>query len=65
MTLAQRFARKACQLVPHHQDLQEIDPALDSPEAIDEIMFRRSEYLGGMAAVILALIAREGAAEDA
>lgn len=63
MTLAQRFAIKACQLMPQHQDLQDIDLTLDSAHAIDEIMFRRSEYLGGMAAVILVLIAGEQAAE--
>lgn len=59
MSLAKRFCEKARELVPHQDELQNLDPALDDPEVIDEIMFRRSEYLGGMAAVILALIASE------
>lgn len=59
MTLAQRFIQKARVLMPEHEDLQNIDPTLDDPQVIDEVMFRRSEYLGGMAAVILALIASE------
>jgi len=36
--------------------LMDIDDTVDSVQGIDEIMFRRSEYLGGMAVVILALI---------
>jgi hypothetical protein len=61
MTLAERFQRKARELVPQHDDLQDIDPTIDDPSVIDEIIFRRSEYLGGMAAVILALLAQENA----
>jgi len=64
MTLAQRFIQKARVLVPEQEDLQSIDPALDDPQAIDDVIFRRSEYLGGMAAVILALIASEGGKQD-
>lgn len=58
MTLAQRFKQKALELVPQQDELQNLDPGIDDPHVIDEIMYRRSEYLGGMAAVILALLAR-------
>lgn len=59
MTLAQRFIEKARELVPQHGDLQSIDPAIDDASVIDEILFRRSEYLGGMATAILAILSRE------
>ncbi|ELG7182096.1 TPA: hypothetical protein ACP3ZG_001587 [Pseudomonas aeruginosa] len=58
MTLAQRFKQKALELVPQQDELQNLDPGIDDPHVIDETMFRRSEFLGGMAAVILALLAR-------
>lgn len=56
MTLAQKFKAKAAELMPHQTGLQEIDDSIDSASHIDEIIFRESEYLGGMAAVILELI---------
>lgn len=59
MTLAQRFIKKARQLVPQHDDLQSIDPAIDDASVIDEILFRRGEYVGGMATAILAILSRE------
>lgn len=62
MTLAQRFILKARELMPYQDTLQDLDPALDDEQAIDEVLFRRSEYLGGMAAVILELIKHEAAA---
>lgn len=55
MTRAQIFKEKAAELMPHMGELQDLDPAIDDAGHIDEIMFRRSEYLGGMAAVILAV----------
>ena len=57
MTLGQRFNAKAKELA-RGQDLQ-VDPAINSASHIDEIIFRRSEYLGGMASVILTLITKE------
>ncbi|MDG1580950.1 hypothetical protein [Pseudomonas sp. GOM6] len=59
MTLAQRFIEKARELVPQHDDLQSIDPAINDASVIDETMFRRGEYLGGMATAILAILSRE------
>ncbi len=54
-TLAMKFKEKAAELMPHMDDLQDLPDSVDSSNAIDEIMFRKSEYVGGMAAVILVL----------
>ena len=56
MTLAKKFIQEAKKLMPHQNDLQDLDESIDSPDAIDEIMFRKGEYIGGMAAVILEII---------
>lgn len=55
-TIAQRFIKKAAEIMPHQDDLQDLDSSIDSKSHIDEIMFAKGEYLGGMAAVILELI---------
>jgi hypothetical protein len=55
-TLAERYNAEAARLVPHMAEGLRIDPAIDSAGEIDDIVFRRSEYLGGMAAVLLALV---------
>lgn len=60
MTLAARYNAKARDLMPRIDELL-IDPAIDCACEIDEIVFRRSEYLGGMAGVILELLKRETA----
>jgi hypothetical protein len=36
-----------------------VDPSIDDASHIDDIVFRRSEYLGGMACAILALIEQQ------
>ena len=56
MTLAQRYNSKAEQIMPHMADSLRVDPAIDCAGEIDDIVFRRSEYLGGKAGVLLALI---------
>jgi len=61
LTLAERFVDKATELMPHHEELRELVLAIDDAEHIDEIMFHNSEYIGGMAAVILSLLERESA----
>ena len=61
MTLAQRFKHLAGDLMPHQSDLMELDSSIDSASEIDEIMFHKGEYIGGMAAVLLALLAKENA----
>lgn len=55
-TAAENFITKAKELIPQQTDLQNIDPAIDDLETIDEQIFRQSEYLGGMAAVIIKLL---------
>ena len=59
MTLAERYNAEAQRLMPQHADSLAVDPSIDNAGHIDEIVFRRSEYLGGMAAVILALTAEQ------
>jgi hypothetical protein len=56
MTLAERFNAEAQRLMPHMADSLAVDPTITSAGEIDDIVFRRSEYLGGMAAVLLALL---------
>lgn len=56
MTLAERYNTEARRLMPHMADDLEVDPALDKASTIDELVFQRSEYLGGMAAVLLELV---------
>ncbi len=59
MTPAERYNAEAKRLMPHMADDLAVDAAVDSAGHIDEIVFRRSEYLGGMAAVLLAIIAKQ------
>lgn len=56
MTLAERYNAEAARLLPHMADDLAVDPAITRAADIDEIVFRRSEYLGGMACAILAMI---------
>jgi hypothetical protein len=57
-TLATKFKAEAHRLMPHMESLQDLDVTINDESHIDEIMFRRSELLGGMAAVILAIIVK-------
>ena len=59
MILAERYNAEAQRLMPQHTDRLAVDPSIDNAGHIDEIVFRRSEYLGGMAAVLLALVAEQ------
>jgi hypothetical protein len=59
MTLAARYNAEAKRLMPHMADDLAVDPGIDNAGHIDEIVFRRSEYLGGMAAVLLALLEQQ------
>ena len=59
MTYAQKFKAKAKDLMPHHEDLQNVSDEIDDAGQVDDIMFAWSEYIGGMAAVIRELIERE------
>lgn len=56
MTIAELYNAAATQLLPHMAADLSVDPAITDANHIDEIVFRRSEYLGGMAVAILAMI---------
>lgn len=56
MTLAERYNAEAARLLPHMAEDLMVDPGIDSAADIDEIVFRRSEYLGSMACAILAML---------
>ena len=56
MTIAERYNAAASKLLPHMTADLTVDPAITDANHIDEIVFRRSEYLGGMAVAILAMI---------
>jgi hypothetical protein len=56
MTLAERYNDTASRLLPHMAADLAVDPTITDANHIDEIVFRRSEYLGGMATALLAMI---------
>lgn len=56
MTLAERYNDAAARLLPHMAAYLTVDPAINDANHIDELVFDRSEYLGGMAVAILAMI---------
>lgn len=57
MTFAEKFKNKAQELMPNVDELQQLPLSANDHSSIDEHMFRNhGEYVGGMAAVILALI---------
>lgn len=58
MTLAQRYNAKARQIMPNHPQLI-VDENLTTGAQIDDVVFRRGEYLGGMAAVLIEMAVRE------
>jgi hypothetical protein len=59
MTIAERYNAEAKRLLPHMAADLAVDPSITRANEIDEIVFRRSEYLGGMACAILALIKQQ------
>jgi len=58
-TWAIRFKRAAAEIMPHMDQLQDLDESIDRPDHIDEVMFSKGEYIGGMAAVILAIVSQQ------
>ncbi len=59
MTIAERYNAAAAKLLPHMGADLTVDPSITTANEIDDIVFRRSEYLGGMACAILALIEQQ------
>lgn len=58
-TLASRYNQKALELMPHLINSLRVDPEINNSARIDEIVFDRGEYVGGMAAVILAIVKKD------
>ena len=56
MTIAERCNAATRKLLPHMAADLAVDLAITDANHIDEIVFRHSEYLGGMAVAILAMI---------
>ena len=63
MTIAQRYNTEAARLLPHMAESLAVASTIASASEIDEIVFRRSEFVGGMACAILALIAQQDGGE--
>ena len=59
MTIAERYNAEAARLLPHMAADLAVDPKITTANEIDDIVFRRSEYLGGMAIAILAIIEQQ------
>jgi hypothetical protein len=59
MTIAERYNAEAKRLLPHMAADLAVDPTIATANEIDDIVFRRSEYLGGMACAILAMIEQQ------
>ena len=60
MTIAERYNEAATRLLPHMAADLTVDPTITDANYIEEIVFRRSEFLGGMAVAIRAMIERKG-----
>jgi hypothetical protein len=58
MTLAERYNQKAKEIIPWADRLI-VDPLLTRACDIEDVVSHRSEYLGGMAVVILELVTRD------
>ena len=56
MTIAERYNAEAARLLPHMAADLAVDHTITTANEIDDIVFRRSELLGGMAIAILAMI---------
>jgi hypothetical protein len=56
MTIAERYNAEAARLLPHMAEGLAVEPTITTANEIDDIVFRRGEFLGGMACAILAMI---------
>ena len=59
MTIADGYNAEAARLLPHMAASLAVAPTITTANEIDEIVFRRSEFLGGMACAILAMIEKQ------
>lgn len=60
MTIAECYNGAAAKLLPHMDDEPAVDHEITNANHFGEIVLRRSEFLGGMAVAILAMIERKG-----
>lgn len=59
MTIAERYNTEAARILPNMAEDLAVDPTITSAGEIDDIVFHRSEFLGGMAIAILAMIEQQ------
>jgi len=59
MTIAERYNAEAARLLPHMAESLAVEATITTAGEIDEIVFRRGEFLGGMACAILAMLAQQ------
>ena len=64
MTIAEHYNVKVYEIMPHMADRLKVCPDVARACDIDEIIFRKSEYLGGMACVILEIVEQESKASN-
>jgi len=62
MTIAERYNAKVDEIMPHMADDLKVGQDVTRACDIDEIIFRKSEFLGGMACVILRIVQQESEA---
>lgn len=58
-TKAQLFKAKAKELMPDQNLLQSIPDKVNSFNEIDNLIFSQSEYVGGMASIIIQVLKNE------
>lgn len=58
-TFGQLYNEQVAKLMPHFKEDLTVPDDVESANEIDDIIFRRSEYLGGMANVLCAVVDRE------
>ena len=63
MTYATRYNAAVDTLMPHFAKCLKVNASIDCPLIIDEIIFRDSEYMGGMCAVICAVVNQQDKAD--
>lgn len=56
MTLAERYPEAAARLLPHMAADVSVAPSITDANHTNKTVFQRSEYLGGIALAILAMI---------
>lgn len=58
-TFGQLYNEQVVKLMPHFKEELSVPEDVENSSEVDDIIFRRGEYLGGMANVICAVVERE------